>query len=67
MHVLEVYWHQCEELKQKDLEIEKLKAKLTDQMDQIELLGKEWGVKEGQYKTELKKLEVCELFVLNYV
>lgn len=40
---------------------------MTDQMDQVELLGKEWSIKEGQYKTELKKLEVCELSVLLYV
>lgn len=27
-------------------------------MGQIELLGKEWSVKEAQYKTELKNLEI---------
>lgn len=58
MHVLEAYWAQSQELKKKDQELMELKVQLNQQMDEVELLGKEWSVKEGQYKTELKKLEV---------
>lgn len=58
LHVLEAYYGQSQELKRKDLEVNELKIQLNQQMDQVEVLGKEWSDKEAQYKTELKRLEV---------
>lgn len=46
LHVLEAFYNQSQELKRKELEVSELKAQVKQQMDQVELLGKEWSLKE---------------------
>lgn len=58
LHVLEAYWQQSESLKKKDKEIAVLQEQLENQAVEFEKLGEEWSIKEGQYKVEVKNLEV---------
>ncbi|KAL2074400.1 hypothetical protein VTL71DRAFT_8178 [Oculimacula yallundae] len=58
LHVLEAYQEMRMELKRREEAIEELKESHTKDIKDFEALATQWEIKEQNYKTELKKLEV---------
>lgn len=58
LHVLEAYQDMRMELTKKEDFIEELKLSHTKDIKDFEALATQWEMKEQDYKTELKKLEV---------
>ncbi|TVY39491.1 hypothetical protein LOCC1_G005771 [Lachnellula occidentalis] len=58
LHVLEAYYDLRQQLNAQQDTIEELKQNHTKNVNDFEALATRWEFKEGDYKTELKKLEV---------
>jgi len=58
LHVLEAYYDMRQLLNAQQDTIEELKQSHTKNVNDFEALATRWELKEGDYKTELKKLEV---------